>query len=88
MLRKSCANGIQVGNAIIFHSVDILNKAAGYHRHILRLPIFVEKAFEKTITFFSSKKNTPSLSYFIIFPTLKIFWFLPKNFINRAERDF
>ena len=28
-------------------SVEIKNKTAGYHWHILRLPIFVKNAFKK-----------------------------------------
>ena len=35
------------------------NKTAGYHCHILRLPISVEKAFKMMKTFVFSKKNTP-----------------------------
>ena len=33
------------------------NKMAGYHRHILRLPIFVKKAFKKMKMFFFSKQH-------------------------------
>ena len=39
-----------------------VDKTTGYHRHILRPPIFVMKAFEKLKTFFLSKKH----SFFII----------------------
>ena len=41
---------------------------------ITTLPIFVKKAFKKMKRFFP-RKNTLSSSYFLIFPTFKIFWF-------------
>ena len=44
------------------------NKTADYHRHILRLPIFVKKGFKKMKMFFS-RKNT----FFIIFSTFSNF---------------
>ena len=54
------------------------NKTVGYHWHILRPPIFVKKAFKK--------KHS---SYFLTFPTFKIFWFsLKKNLIIRAVKTF
>ena len=59
------------------------DKTAGYHRHILRLPIFAKKAFKKIKTF--SRKKHP---FFIIFSNFSIVQFLPKNLINRAEQIF
>ena len=53
------------------------SKTASYHRHNLRFPIFVKKAFKKMKTIFS-RENTPSSSYFLIFPILQISEFLPK----------
>ena len=62
------------------------NKTAGYHRHVLRLAIFVKKAFKKMKTFFS-RKNTffifSNFSNFQNFPT-----FCQKNIINKAEEIF
>ena len=53
------------------------NKTAGYHRHTLRLPIFVKKAFKKK-TFFS-RKSTLSSSQFLICPKFKTSWFFFKK---------
>ena len=39
----------------IKHFTSKYNKTAGYHRHILRLLIFVKKAFKKTKKFFLEK---------------------------------
>ena len=48
---------------LMYWPSSVLNTTAAYHRHVLRLPIFVKKAFEKMKTFFFSKKH----SFFIIF---------------------
>ena len=65
-----------------------INKIVGYHRHILRLPIFVKKAFEKVKTFFS-RENTLSSSYFLIFFNVQKFLiFCQKSIIIRAEKTF
>ena len=40
-------------------------------------PIFVKKAFKKMKTFFFRK--TLSSSYFLIFPTFKVFWVFSKK---------
>ena len=60
-------------------------KTADYHRHILSLPIFVNKAFKKMKTLFFSKKY----SFFIIvsnFSTVQSFLiFCRKNLIFRLE---
>ena len=51
-----------------------LNKTAGYHRKILRLPFYAKKFFKKMKTFFSKK------TFFIIFSNFsgvqrsRIFW--------------
>ena len=62
-------------------------KTAGSHRNIFRFPIFVQKALKKVKTFFFWE-STSSSSYFLIFPFSKIFWFLPKNIIIKAEKAF
>ena len=46
-----------------------INKTAGYHRHTFRLPIFVKRAFTKTITFFSRKNP----SFFQLYKNFLIF---------------
>ena len=60
------------------------NNTAGYHRHILRLPIFVKKAFKKMKTFFFSKKHFVIFSNFSNFQNSKF----PKKLISRAEKKF
>ena len=62
------------------------NETASYHRHILRLPIFVKKAFKKKTFFFLGK--TISSSNFLAFQTFRIFKFSKKNLIIRAEKTF
>ena len=63
------------------------NKTVCYHRHILRLPFFVKKAYEKMKTFsFLEKNHYVHPSYFQIFPTFKIFWYTKKNFLIREEK--
>ena len=51
----------------------LTNKMAGYHRHILHLPIFVKKASEKMKTFFFSKKHFIIFSNFSNFQNFLIF---------------
>ena len=54
------------------------HKTAGYHRYILRFRVFVKKAFKKMQTFFFLEK-TLSSSFFLTFPTFKVFWFFTKK---------
>ena len=49
---------------------------------------FGKNAILKDENVFSSKKNTFSSSYFLIFPTFEVFCFRPKNFIMKAEKTF
>ena len=62
-------------------------KTVGYHRHILRFSIFVMK-FLRRCKPFVLEKNTASSSCFVIFPTLKFFWFFAKNLIIRIIKTF
>ena len=55
----------------ILQSMAQNNKTASYHRHIIRLPIFVKNT-SKTMKAFFPKCIQPS-SYYLILPTLKIF---------------
>ena len=85
--RKDLRSQLSPFDVVIFgreHPVRNMNKTAGYHRHILLLPIFLKKAFKKMKTFFS-RKNTPS-SYFSHDQSFLIF--CQKNPIIRAEKTF
>ena len=62
------------------------HKTAGYHRHILRLPIFCKEGFQEDDNVFFLKKNT----FFIIFSNFSNFQnfliFCQKNLIIKAEK--
>ena len=63
-------------------------KTAGYHQHILRLPTLVKMHFWKMRTLLFLKK-TFSSSYFLNFPTFKVYCFFCQiNLIMRAEKTF
>ena len=57
------------------------NKTAGYHRHILHLPISVKKAFKR----FFLEKNIPSPPYFKFWNVENFLIFPKKNLKNRPE---
>ena len=57
----------------------VSSKTACYHRHIFCRASFVQRTFKKIKTFFLFSKKRPSSSYFLFFPTFKIFWFFAKK---------
>ena len=67
--------------------MEYTNKTTGYYRYTLCLPIFVKKASQKIKFHFFSKKHSFFFFNFLIFLTLKIFWYFTKNLI-RAEKTF
>ena len=64
----------------------IINKTTGYLRDILRSPTLLKMPCIRMKAFFFSKYSASS--YFLNFPTLNSFWFLPKNIKNKVERHF
>ena len=73
-------SNLEIIDTIIFHWK--INKTAGYHRHLFRLPILEKMPFKKMKAFFS--QNT----FFIFsnFPNLKICIYWLKNLTIQVQR--